>query len=117
MPSPRAIPASLPQRSTTGLSRVIAKALNARDDFWRWALEEAATSTSDVQALVARAHAGFKRAGWPWDKAFACAAALLGVRGGLPRSSEEEAALSSSAELFPYWIAIDKHTARGKAVI
>jgi len=96
--------------------RVIAKALNARDDFWRWALEEAGTSTSDVQVLVSRAHAGFKRAGWLWDKAFACAAALLGVRGGLPQSSEE-VALSSPAEPFPCWIAIDKHTARGKSVI
>jgi hypothetical protein len=96
--------------------RVIAKAMSARDDFWRWASEEATTATPEVRTLVARAHAGCKRAGWPWDKAFTCAAALLALRGSLPRTTEDET-VPTSAEPFPYWIAIDKHTARGKELI
>ena len=65
-------------------------------------------------SLVARALEGSKKAGWPWDKAFAYAAAMLALEHPVPTLPRLEPDIAAE---FPFWTAIDKHTQRGKEVI
>lgn len=92
--------------------RIIAEALKRPDDFWRWTNKQA--TGENVQILIRRAYQGFKMAGWPWDKAFAQAAAYLALTEGIP---EIKTIPSSNTQDFPLWISIDKHTPQGKIAI
>lgn len=94
--------------------RVIAKALKEREKFWDWIKSEAVKVNPIQNQLIDRAYEGSKKAGWPWDKAFTYAAALLALKEPVPNSSRIN---SSTSGEFPYWTAIDKHTKRGKEVI
>lgn len=92
--------------------KIVAEAIKRPNDFWRWAKNIKSDALS--KKFLANSETGFKLAGWPWDKAFSLASAFLYV-------SEEiqEASTFDSIENidFPYWIAIDKHTAIGKKVL
>jgi hypothetical protein len=93
--------------------RAIAKASQAKDQFWSWISSESSSADERVRALVQRAREGSRKAGWPWDKAFACAAALLALKQGVPVLESQV----YPPDVFPYWVAIDKHTPRGKEVL
>jgi len=68
----------------------------------------------DNKNLIIKAELGYKLAGWPWDKAFAQAAAYLSVAGELPETSISN---RNGGLEFPYWVAIDKHTSSGKRAL
>ena len=94
--------------------RVVARAAKERAGFWEWVQAEAANAGARVQTLVGHALEGSKKAGWPWDKAFTFAAALLGIRNQIPVLTRTGV---DDSEPFPYWVAIDKHTPQGKQII
>lgn len=94
--------------------KVVAKALREKDKFRAWAQSESDKLDSDRALLVSNAIAGSKKAGWPWDKAFTYAAALLAIKQPVPIIRESSTIPSRD---FPFWIAIDKHTQEGKIAI
>jgi hypothetical protein len=83
-------------------------------DYRQRLLAQSETKTRDQKDLVENAIKGSKRAGWPWDKAFAYAAGLLAVDDVVPKLNE---IAIETDEPFPFWIAIDKHTQLGKETI
>lgn len=93
--------------------RVVAKALIEKEKFSEWITNEAKKLGSEQFTLVEHALEGSRKAGWPWDKAFTYAAALLAVKHSVPLLNRFE----PTDKKFPFWIAIDKHTQRGKEVI
>lgn len=94
--------------------RVVAKAITSRDGFWSWIVSEAVSRTEVAPTLAVRALEASKKAGWPWDKAFAYAAALFAAKYPLPVLAR---ATDDGTDEFPFWIAIDKHTPMGKSTI
>lgn len=92
--------------------KVVAEGMKRPVDYWRWV--KSLNLLPERRESIRKAEVGYKLAGWPWDKAFAIAAAyLLATKEALP-------AIHSSptlSEEFPYWVAIDKHTSKGKAVL
>lgn len=95
--------------------RLVAKALKEREKFRDWISGEIKPLKGTEQSnLVVSAMEGSKKAGWPWDKAFAYAAALLALKHEIPRISQCTNSIESN---FPFWTAIDKHTQNGKEAI
>jgi hypothetical protein len=94
--------------------RVVSKALQEKDKFRDWALSESLNLPQEQARLVSNAIDGSKKAGWPWDKAFTYAAALLAIKKPVPTLSD---APGIEADKFPFWVAIDKHTKDGKEAI
>jgi hypothetical protein len=92
--------------------KIIAEAIKRSKDFWEWTKKQ---QLNDKQkTLVENADKGFRKAGWPWDRAFAQAAAYLAITGDIP----ETIYVQPKSEInFPLWVAIDKHTQQGKAAI
>lgn len=87
--------------------KIVAEAIKRPDDFWRW-IEKLNPNES---IFIKNSKIGFNYAGWPWDKAFLIAAAYLYVCGDF---EELIAHNSPGKNSFPYWVAMDKHTAVGK---
>ena len=84
-----------------------------RQRYWE---EIASSATGNVLRLVENAQAAYRKAGWPWDRAFIQAAAYLAVL------NDEVPATSNAAEIvrgcdFPFYVALDKHTPEGKAAL
>lgn len=79
-------------------------------------LNEAETrcTNEEQQALVTAASAAYRRGGWPWDRAFALAAAYLATQAPLPKVRGN---LPADEPVFPYWVAIDRHTSHGKVAL
>jgi hypothetical protein len=92
--------------------KVIAEAIRRPLDFWRWI--KSASVKEDTMCLVNNAEIGYRLAGWPWDKAFAQASAYLSVCDVIPDVYVQNA---DGGLEFPYWVAIDKHTASGKRAL
>lgn len=90
----------------------IAKAIKQPEDFWNWAHKQ--NLNEKQKKLVEMADKGFRKAGWPWDRAFAQAAAYLAITDDIPDTKYLDTTSNSS---FPLWIGIDKHTEKGKAAI
>ena len=92
--------------------KIIAEAIKRHKDFWEWTKKQ---KLNDKQkTLVENADKGFRKAGWPWDRAFAQAAAYLAITGDVP----ETIYVQPKSEInFPLWVAIDKHTQQGKTAI
>jgi hypothetical protein len=93
--------------------RVVAKALVEKEKFSQWITSEAKKLSLEQFEIVEHALEGSRKAGWPWDKAFTYAAALLAVKYPVPELNRFE----PTDKKFPFWVAIDKHTQRGKEVI
>jgi 16S rRNA G966 N2-methylase RsmD len=92
--------------------KIIAEAIKRPNDFWEWTRKQ---KLSELQRLlVEKADKGFRKAGWPWDRAFAQAAAYLAISTQIPEIQYTQA---SSTEDFPFWVGIDKHTQEGKKAI
>lgn len=98
-------------RYETETIRHVCDAIEKPQDFWKGIDERC---SSDIQqALVNSAQNGYRKAGWPWDKAFTLAAAYLAVttdKLDVPLISQKHADL-------PLWVALDKHTAEGKVAL
>lgn len=91
--------------------RVIAEAIKRPADFWRWIPTEC--TSPEQTTFVAFACEVFRRGGWPWDRAFVQAAAYLAARTDIPIACD----VPKCPIPCPYWVAIDKHTSRGKHVL
>lgn len=92
--------------------KIIAEAIKRPRDFWEWARKQELDESPKL--AVENADKGFRKAGWPWDRAFAQAAAYLAISTDIPKP---QLALTNQNEEFPLWIGIDKHTPQGKAAI
>lgn len=89
--------------------KIIAEALKRPDDFWKWVNTQ---ELSTHQALIIKnSEVSYRLAGWPWDKSFSITTAYLATNSFSSPNIEK-----STLEL-PYWIAIDKHTPRGKRAL
>jgi len=92
--------------------RRVCAAIGDQRAYW----EEMTLSTGDTLRLVKNAHAAYRKAGWPWDRAFIQAAAYLAsLEAGIPKATnapEEE-----DGSDFPFYVALDKHTPEGKAAL
>ena len=92
--------------------KIIAEAIKRHKDFWEWTKKQKLNDKQKI--LVENADKGFRKAGWPWDRAFAQAAAYLAITSDIP----ETIYIQPRSEInFPLWVAIDKHTQQGKAAI
>lgn len=91
--------------------KIIAEAIKRPKDFWAWVHTQAQTERQIK--LVEMADKGFRKAGWPWDRAFAQSGAYLAVTTEIPELKLLE---KPNIEL-PFWVGIDKHTPKGKEVI
>lgn len=92
--------------------KVVSKAIKHHKEFWEWAKKQQINDRR--MRLVENAEKGFRKAGWPWDRAFALAAAYLAVKSEVPETIYVQPKTDDS---FPLWIAIDKHTHQGKLAI
>jgi hypothetical protein len=94
--------------------KIVAEAIKRPNDFWNWAKQQ---QLNEYQMqLVENADKGFRKAGWPWDRAFAQAAAYLAITTDIPKTHFTNNNLCPVDE-FPFWVGIDKHTTAGKAAI
>lgn len=84
-------------------------------DFFTWA--EKSAETEEVFRAVRNAEASHRRAGWPWDKAFAIAGAFLAVR--QPGRLIQSLATDSATPVQPVdlRVAIDRHTKFGRETL
>src|SRR5205823_11131029 len=80
-------------------------------DFWNWVIERC--SEMRQLARVGSANKAFRGGGWPWDRAFMQASAYLAVTQELPNVSIVE----RQSTVFPFWVALDKHTPEGKEAL
>lgn len=92
--------------------KIISEAIKRHKDFWEWTKQQQLNEKQTT--LVENADKGFRKAGWPWDRAFAQAAAYLAITSEIPETIYIQPKTDSN---FPLWIAIDKHTQQGKAAI
>jgi len=93
------------------LLRLVSEALQRPTAFFDWIGTQ--TRTPQSREIVLRARLYLAAATWPWDKACILAAALLSTACDIPAIESAEPPL----EAFPYWVALDKHTPQGKAVL
>ncbi len=91
--------------------KIVAEALKRPKDFWPWVHGQ--TQNEKQAKLVEMADKGFRKAGWPWDRAFALAGAYLAVTSDIP----EVTSLQKPDIDLPFWVGIDKHTKEGKIAI
>ncbi|MCY3551627.1 MAG: hypothetical protein OXH39_14300 [Candidatus Poribacteria bacterium] len=79
--------------------------------YWKWAISQC--SNDPVTRLVTQAERAYRKAGWPWDKAFIQATAYLAIRDGIPKWRP----VPNVKAKFPFWVALDKHTPQGKMAL
>lgn len=92
--------------------KIIAAAIQNPKDFWEWIYKQEMNSMQKL--IVENADQGFRKAGWPWDRAFTQAASYLAVTTEIPQLNTARIDMNDK---FPLWIGIDKHTSQGKAAI
>ncbi len=97
-------------RSTDVHVKRIATGISDPKAFWTDLSHDA---TGEVFCFVENSHSAYRKAGWPWDRAFIQAAAYLAVLAdALPEPIQvDEPAVDRD---FPFHVALDKHTPQGK---
>ena len=90
--------------------KIVADAIRRPADFWHWA--EIQEKSDEQTALIENA-VRFKQEGMPRDKAVIQAAAYLAITSQIPSVTE----LRPSDQVFPFWVAFDRHTPEGKLVL
>ena len=88
--------------------RTVARGLDNPVKFWEWA-----RSNDSNKHIIETTFSASKRSILPEDKAMMFAAAYLAVKCPVPETQLIE---PNNDPNFPYWIAIDKHTGRGREV-
>lgn len=91
--------------------KLASEALSRPKAFFSWVLGQSRGQASTSAILAAQRY--LSAATWQWDKACILAGALLSTLGDMPAINPGEV---PSGE-FPYWVALDKHTPEGKAVL
>ena len=86
----------------------VARGLDNPVKFWEWV-----RSDDSHKQIIETAFSASKRSVSPDDKAMMFAAAYLAVKCPVPETQVIE---PNSDPSFPYWIAIDKHTGRGREI-
>ena len=86
--------------------KIVANAIQRPEDFWQWV---ASQKISDRQKILITNATRFERTGLPHDKAVLQAAAYLTLTGEFPSLNQQP----PPDPKFPYWIALDGHTAEG----
>ena len=86
--------------------KIVANAIQRPEDFWQWV---ASQEISDRQKILITNATRFERTGLPHDKAVLQAAAYLTLTGEFPSLNQQP----PPDPKFPYWIALDGHTAEG----
>ena len=79
--------------------------------YWEWLISQC--SCDFTNRLVTRTLDAYRKGGWPWDRTFMQAAAYLVIMDGLPKLQTG----TKRESKFPFWVALDKHTPQGKAVL
>ena len=94
--------------------KIVAASLTRTEEFFSWAAESC--HEGERADLLRTARTYFLRATWPWDKAFASAAAYFTCLG---HSLVVERAPHATVTMlpFPLWVAVDKHTPAGKSAL
>lgn len=92
--------------------RIITRAIEDPEKFWDW-VEPQCTEENQI-LIVNAARQAHRKGGWPWDRAFMLAAAYLAVTSPI---AEISISPNEPTEEFPFWIALDKHTAEGKRAL
>ena len=92
--------------------KIVSEAVKRPTEFWIWAHKQ--NLSIKQRTLIENADKGFRKAGWPWDRAFTQAAAYLAITDNIPEISYLN---STSGSTFPLWVGIDKHTKEGKIAI
>ncbi len=89
----------------------ICAAIKNKDNYWKWISSQC--SCDMTKRFVERTSVAYRKGGWPWDRAFIQASAYLVVMDGFPKL---QLGIKKESK-FPFWIALDRHTPQGKAVI
>lgn len=92
--------------------RIVATALKRPEGFFDWA--EGQCNNEEQLSITLAAKQYFSRASWPWDKAFMAAGAYLSLKSDIPLTTYVKPFRET---VFPYWVAVDKHTPQGKAAL
>lgn len=94
--------------------KIVAASLTRTEEFFSWAAQSC--HEGERADLLRTARTYFLRASWPWDKAFASAAAYFTCLG---HSLTVERAPPATVTMlhFPLWVAVDKHTPAGKSAL
>lgn len=93
--------------------KIVAKALERPKDFFEWAARE--SRSQRATNIIQSAQRYLPAATWQWDKACILAGALLATTSDMPVL--EQADPPATEDEFPYWVALDKHTAEGKVAL
>lgn len=96
---------------TNNSIRSVALGIELQDKFWNLLKLESGYNDNRRNIEIAQQH--IKRASFPEDKAMFLAAAYLSVNYPVPEVQMIE---PNNDPNFPYWIAIDKHTGRGREI-
>ncbi len=90
----------------------LSTAIKDAKKYWEWAISQC--SSDPMFRLVTQAEKAYRKGGWPWDRAFIQATAYLAIKNGIPK---QQPVLDAIKVKFPFWVALDKHTPQGKAVL
>ncbi len=88
--------------------RTVARGLENPVKFWEWV-----RSNNSNKQIIETAFSASRKSVFPDDKAMMFAAAYLAVKYPVPETQVIE---PNNDPNFPYWIAIDKHTGRGREI-
>ncbi|QRN82033.1 hypothetical protein JR338_06150 [Chloroflexota bacterium] len=92
--------------------KIISRAITRPDAYWLWL--KSLASRPEEESLVDHLISLHKKGGWPWDRAFIQAAGYLFFHDPKEILNESKEIVNTK---FPFWVAIDKHTADGKNAI
>lgn len=91
--------------------KTIKGGIERHKDFWDWIHNQQASSKRNK--IINNSDKGFRKSGWPWDRAFAQSAAYLAYTlAEIPKYESTNKCLD-----VPLWTGIDKHTKEGKIAI
>jgi len=91
--------------------KIVAEALRRPADFFQWTLAQ--SPEGEQTEVIQSAKRYLPAATWQWDKGCILAGAFLAAKTDTPTIDT----VGTSAEQFPYWVALDKHTPQGKAAL
>jgi len=91
--------------------KTVARALDRPKEFFDWVREESKSPQRTDVILAAQQY--LPAATWQWDKACILGGALLATLSDIPAVE----LLDQFEGEFPYWVALDKHTAEGKVAL
>lgn len=90
---------------------IVSEGLDRRDQYFDWALSQCPSLAGCRVIGTAREY--LAAATWGWDKCTILAGAFLATSGDVPTLQPS----ASPDSVFPYWIALDKHTPEGKETL